>query len=88
MQVLPARGVITGGMEDNLVQVDRVRCLECGATYSKLAQGGTVSRNPGCPRCGYLGWILATIPPRPAVSQDGSHRSAGDPPLHLRARPH
>jgi hypothetical protein len=64
-----------------------VRCLECGETYSKLAQGDTVSRNPGCPNCGYLGWILATIPPRPAVTFDEPRRSAADPPLHLRARP-
>lgn len=71
-------------MEDNLVQVDRVRCLECGETYSKLAYGGTVSRNPGCPNCGYVGWILATIPP---VSSDGLRRSDADPPPHLRARP-
>jgi hypothetical protein len=74
-------------MEDNLVQVDRVRCLECGETYSKLAHGGTVNRNPGCPNCGYLGWILATIPERPAVTPDGLRRSAADPPPHLRARP-
>jgi hypothetical protein len=69
------------------VQVDRVRCLECGATYSKLAHGGTVNRNPGCPSCGYLGWILATIPAAPAVKPGEPHRSAADPPLHLRARP-
>jgi ribosomal protein S27AE len=74
-------------MDDNLVQVDRVRCLECGETYSKLAQGGTVSSNPGCPSCGYLGWILATIPALPDVTPDGPRRSAGDPPLHPGARP-
>ena len=31
-----------------------VRCLGCGAVYSKPARGGTVTVNPGCPDCGYL----------------------------------
>ena len=53
--------------ETNLVQIERVRCLECGSKYVKPADGGTVSRNPGCPRCGYVGWILATIPPGPSA---------------------
>jgi hypothetical protein len=75
-------------MDDKVVQVDRVRCLECGTTYSKLARGGTVTRNPGCPSCGYLGWILATIPPAPPpVMPGGRPRFDGDPPLHLHARP-
>ena len=34
-----------------------VRCLGCGAVYSKPARGGTVTVNPGCPDCGYLGWL-------------------------------
>jgi ribosomal protein S27AE len=42
---------------DNLIHLDRVRCLECGTTYVKPVDGGTVSENPGCPRCGYVGWI-------------------------------
>ena len=87
MQVFRPLGVSTSGMEDNIVQVDRVRCLECGSTYSKLAQGGTESRNPGSPRCGYVGWILATIPPRPALTPDERHRFGEDLLLHLRARP-
>jgi hypothetical protein len=45
-----------------LVAVQPVRCLECGETYSKPEQGGTVHENPGCPKCGYLGWIAASIP--------------------------
>ena len=54
---------MAGMDESNLVQIDRVRCLECGVKYVKPAEGGTAHRNPGCPRCGYVGWILATIPP-------------------------
>jgi DNA-directed RNA polymerase subunit RPC12/RpoP len=61
----------------NVVQVDRVRCLDCGATYTKPGDGGTVNENPGCPRCGYLGWIPARVP-RPA---NEPRRSAGDLPL-------
>ena len=41
-------------------ELDRVRCLECGTTYAKPAEGGTVHENPGCPRCGYLGWVRET----------------------------
>ena len=62
---------------DNLVQLDRVRCLECGTKYVKPADGGTVSENPGCPRCGYLGWILATIPP---MSSEPHHSGEGQRP--------
>jgi ribosomal protein S27AE len=67
---------------DNVVQLERVRCLECGTKYIKPADGGTVSQNPGCPRCGYVGWILATIPP---ASTDW-HRSGEGRRLRLHAQ--
>jgi hypothetical protein len=41
--------------------VESVRCLECGAVYAKPLAGGTVRENPGCPDCGYVGWV-ATAP--------------------------
>jgi predicted nucleic acid-binding Zn-ribbon protein len=41
----------------NLELIESVRCLECGVIYSKPARGGTFTANPGCPKCGYLGWI-------------------------------
>jgi predicted nucleic acid-binding Zn-ribbon protein len=43
-----------------LTQIETVRCLSCGAAYTKPSQGGTVRANPGCPECGYLGWVLAS----------------------------
>ena len=46
-----------------LYAVERVRCLDCGTTYGKPKAGGTVQENPGCPRCGYLGWISTTVRP-------------------------
>lgn len=46
-----------------------VCCLECRRTYSKPAGGGTVWANPGCPHCGYVGWM-----PAPAVA--GEARAA------------
>jgi ribosomal protein S27AE len=68
---------------DNVVQLDRVRCLECGATYIKPSGGGTVSQNPGCPKCGYLGWIAASIPTSPAAlrrfAEDRIRRRAARP---------
>ena len=42
--------------------VESVRCLECGSVYAKPSGGGTVQQNPGCPDCGYLGWLSATVP--------------------------
>ena len=68
---------------DNVIHIDRVQCLECGGTYTKPADGGTVTENPGCPRCGYLGWILATVPSSPAALR----RSAADRRRRLAAQP-
>jgi predicted nucleic acid-binding Zn-ribbon protein len=45
-----------------------VRCLECGAVYSKPAAGGTAETNPGCPTCGYVGWIPVSLPAEPRRS--------------------
>ena len=56
----------------NLSVLESVRCLECGAVYSKPAGGGTVNANPGCPDCGYVGWLSAAIP----FSRDVRYRSA------------
>jgi ribosomal protein S27AE len=66
----------------NVIRVDRVRCLECGVTYVKPVDGGTVSENPGCPRCGYVGWILASLPSPPGALR----RSAVDRHRRLAAR--
>lgn len=64
-----------------IIQLDRVRCLECGSTYVKPSDGGTVHQNPGCPSCGYVGWMLATIPPLGAglrrFGEDRRRRRAG-----------
>jgi hypothetical protein len=45
-----------------VVHIERVCCLECGTNYVKPAAGGTAQCNPGCPSCGYLGWISAVVP--------------------------
>lgn len=42
--------------------LESVRCLECGEVYSKPVAGGTVQKNPGCPTCGYVGWIPLSVP--------------------------
>jgi predicted nucleic acid-binding Zn-ribbon protein len=62
----------------HLAVVASVRCLECGAVYAKPAGGGTVRSNPGCPECGYLGWVAAA--PR-------SDREAEATEGHAAARP-
>ena len=59
-----------------LAVFEGVRCLECGEIYSKPAAGGILDENPGCPACGYVGWIPLTLPRELA-----SLRSAvGQPP--------
>jgi hypothetical protein len=40
----------------------RVRCLGCSAVYSKPSGGGTATANPGCPECGYVGWVKTAAP--------------------------
>ena len=59
--------------------VESVRCLECGAVYAKPRAGGTVQENPGCPECGYVGWMATTPPP---LSEDARPRrsAAGQQP--------
>jgi hypothetical protein len=65
-----------------LTVVESVRCLECGAIYAKPLGGGTVRENPGCPECGYVGWMTtsphafneASTPPRSAADLQ-PHRS-------------
>jgi hypothetical protein len=58
--------------------LESVRCLECGEVYVKPAAGGTVEKNPGCPLCGYVGWIPLTLPPERV-----SLRSVEGPPRLL-----
>jgi DNA-directed RNA polymerase subunit RPC12/RpoP len=45
-----------------LSTIERVRCLNCSASYVKPSGGGTVSANPGCPECGYVGWVMERVP--------------------------
>jgi predicted nucleic acid-binding Zn-ribbon protein len=56
--------------------VQNVRCLECGAVYSKPSRGGTASANPGCPDCGYVGWLTTSS----ATALALRHRFAADLP--------
>ncbi len=53
----------SGDEHPRLTAVESVRCLECGAVYAKPAGGGTVQQNPGCPECGYVGWIAVNATP-------------------------
>ena len=66
--------------QDRLSQIETVRCLSCGAAYAKPAAGGTVHANPGCPECGYVGWVLETsltrLEPRRFAEDPQRRRSA------------
>lgn len=63
--------------------VDNVRCLECGEVYARPSGGGTVAKNPGCPVCGYVGWLEAGIPISPELER---RRFAVGRLLHRRAQ--
>ena len=62
-----------------------VICLECAAAYEKPGAAGTLARSPGCPACGYVGWIgvmrvggrLARVwPPGAAAAQTETRASS------------
>ena len=57
----------------SLSVLESVRCLECGFVYSKPSDGGTARQNPGCPECGYVGWLSIAIPVTQAIVP---HRSS------------
>ena len=59
----------------NLSVLETVRCLECGFVYSKPAGGGTARQNPGCPECGYVGWLSTAVPVTQAIAP--RHSAAG-----------
>jgi hypothetical protein len=59
--------------------LESVRCLECGETYLKPATGGAIDENPGCPSCGYVGWLPVTRP-------SGRRRFAEDLRRHHRVQ--
>jgi hypothetical protein len=65
----------TGDDGPTLSVLESVRCLECGFVYSKPAGGGTVRQNPGCPECGYVGWVSVTVP---VTEPPAQHRSVAD----------
>ena len=66
-----------------LAVYESVRCLACGTVYGKPARGGTQRLNPGCPECGYVGWLSVDLPLRPLSEP---HRSDEDPPLDRSAQ--
>jgi hypothetical protein len=68
-------GASNGEDARSLSRIERVRCLGCGGVYVKPTGGGTVSANPGCPDCGYVGWVLETSP---VTLADGHRRSVAD----------
>ena len=59
-----------------------VSCLDCGITYSKPMGRGTAAANPGCPECGYLGWLPFSGGPPPQSRFDA------DPQLRRFAQQH
>ncbi len=62
---------------------ENVRCLECGVAYAKPTRGGTARANPGCPECGYVGWVATSVP---ITTPNEPRRSDEDPPLDRSAQ--
>jgi predicted nucleic acid-binding Zn-ribbon protein len=61
---------------NRLFAVSSVRCLGCGVVYAKPEGGGTAKSNPGCPKCGYVGWV----PDEDKLREELARlRSAADP---------
>jgi hypothetical protein len=58
--------------------IEIVRCLSCGSAYTKPTGGGTVLANPGCPSCGYVGWLIAESPV--LTGGPARRRFSADPP--------
>ena len=59
---------------------EQVRCLECDVVYTKPAAGGVVRQNPGCPSCGYVGWLSTAIPFTPEAAPRRSVVGRPPPP--------
>jgi hypothetical protein len=53
---------VTGHSTHASPSSEQVRCLSCRHVYSKPINGSTASRNPGCPVCGYVGWLSVLVP--------------------------
>ena len=70
-----------GDAQPNLTVLESVRCLECDAVYAKPSDGGTVRQNPGCPDCGYVGWMATAVRPFSGVWRL-RHSGAGPLPHH------
>jgi hypothetical protein len=81
--VLSVMGDETGEGGPSLAVYESVSCLECGTVYAKPSRGGTARSNPGCPDCGYVGWVPSTARLTVASPRD---RSGGDPLLRLSSR--
>lgn len=67
----------TGEGGPSLAVYESVSCLECGTVYAKPSRGGTARSNPGCPHCGYVGWVSVSV----RFGEVQPHHSDEDRPL-------
>jgi hypothetical protein len=59
--VISVMGDEPGEGGPSLAVYESVSCLECGTVYAKPSRGGTARSNPGCPECGYVGWVSVNV---------------------------
>jgi hypothetical protein len=59
--------------------IETVRCLSCGAVYSRPRDRSTAIANPGCPDCSYVGWVPLKQASRPLRFRFGADRPHSRP---------
>lgn len=75
-----------GEQEGPFAVLESVRCLACSTVYAKPTRGGTFRANPGCPECGYVGWLPLAEAITPSSEPDERRRSDGGPRLDRSVR--
>jgi hypothetical protein len=69
---------------DRAAEIEDVRCLSCTTVYERLAHVGVGLHNRACPRCGYAGWVPASVP---VTAQSSLPRFSGNRLRVRRGRP-
>ena len=82
--VISIMGDEPGDGGPSLALYESVSCLDCGTVYAKPSRGGTARSNPGCPECGYVGWVSVSA----RFEETQQHRSDEDRPLGRSAQSH
>ncbi len=64
----------------HLALIESVRCLECGAQYTRTEPGRRTTVDQSCPSCGYVGWIPVNVAAPPRLARRAAWRPRLVPP--------